>query len=66
MNVALGSSFAYYPVARGLRAARDRAGRALVERGATIVRPDLRRLRRAYELYVIALKHSSSATSRAC
>ncbi len=62
LRVLVGSGFAYYPVARGLRIARDRAARALVERGATIVRPDLRRLRRAHELYVIALKNASTVT----
>jgi len=62
LRVVVGSGFSYYPVARELRAARERAAEALGARGATVHRVDLKRLRRAYELYLIALKHSSTST----
>ena len=62
LRVVVGSGFAYYPVSRELRAARERAAAALAARGAAVERVDLKRLRRAYELYLVALKHSSTSS----
>ena len=62
LDVMVSTGFAFHPVARELEAARRRAAEALERAGASVRDLPLRRLRRAHELYVIALKYVSPAT----
>ena len=50
------------PVSRDLRDARERAADALRRAGATVRRESLKSLRRALELYLVALKDGNEAT----
>jgi fatty acid amide hydrolase 2 len=52
----------FVPVARDLRAARERAAEALRAAGAQVRHESLTSLRRALELYLLALKDGSPAT----
>jgi fatty acid amide hydrolase 2 len=52
----------YLPVSRELREARERAADALRAAGATVRHESLKSMRRALELYLLALKDGSPAT----
>ena len=62
LDVIVSGGFAYYPVGRELVEARRKAARALADAGANVREMPLKRLRRAHELYIIALKNVSPAS----
>jgi fatty acid amide hydrolase 2 len=62
LDVVVSEGAWYVPIARELRDARERAADALGAAGARVRRESLRSMRRALELYLLALKDGSPAT----
>ncbi|HEV2812909.1 MAG TPA: amidase [Solirubrobacteraceae bacterium] len=62
LDVVVGERAWYVPVSRDLRDARERAADALAAAGARVRRESLKSMRRALELYLLALKDGSPAS----
>jgi fatty acid amide hydrolase 2 len=62
LDVILGEGAWFVPLKRELRDARERAADALSAAGATVRRESLRSMRRALELYTLALKDGSPSS----
>ena len=62
LNVVVTEKGWFWPVSRDLREAREAAADALAARGARVRREDLKGLRRAVELFLVALKEGSPAS----